>query len=85
MDNLPRVIGKAPSELSPLEFRDRLKGERDRVRREIELFQRKNVPKSQVAKAAKAARSALDTVLKEKNITPERLQEMIRAHSQGKK
>lgn len=78
MKNLIRVIGLAPSELSPLDFKERLTKERDRARREIELFQRKNVPKTSIAKAAKAARSELDTLLKAKGLTPEKLQELIR-------
>ena len=83
VNNLIRVIGLAPSELPTLDFKERLTKERDRVRREIEIFQRKNIPKSSVAKAAKAARSELDALLKAKGLTPEKLQEMIRKKTHG--
>lgn len=79
MNHLPRVIGPAPSEQAPLEFRERLSRERDRVRKEIELFQTRAAPKR--AKAAKAERKKLSAFLKEKGITPEQLREMIQASS----
>ena len=83
MNNLPRVIGKAPSELSPVEFRKRLTRERDRARREIELFQT-NIPPKKKAKAAKAIRKELDKLMKAKGLTPEKLQELIRARGKEK-
>lgn len=80
MNNLPRVIGKAPSELPPELFRRLLSQERERVRQEIEFFQRKNIPKT---KAAKAVRSSLSELLEKKGISPEQLQEMIRRKVQS--
>lgn len=52
MNNLPIIIGSAPSELSFEVFRDKLQDERERVRRGLEYFRAvKFKPKGKKASA----------------------------------
>lgn len=54
MNNLPRLIGKAPSELTYQEFKDKLISERARIRRGLDYFREvKYAPKKKKTKAKK--------------------------------
>jgi len=79
MKNLIRVIGPAPSELSLEDFKERLEKERDRVRKEIALYQMKHLPsgkKRRVAGKSKVVKEVGD-LLQDAGLTPEDLQKMI--------
>lgn len=54
MNKLPSVIGLAPSELSLEVFKEKLSGERNRVRESLEEFRLRRMSKSTKRKPSKA-------------------------------
>ena len=65
MNNLPNIIGLAPSEMSFELFKLKLTGERERVRRGLEYFRLVKMR----PKGRKAAAPALTKLLKESGLT----------------
>lgn len=97
MDQLPRIIGPAPSELSLGAFINmRLKPERERVQRSLEAFRLGAVPswskkppkekKKAPSKRTKLSAKRLDALLGEHNITISEIQriteELLNEHKQ---
>lgn len=81
MNNLPRVIGLSPSELSPPAFMEKLRGERERIIREIQAFRarggvRKKGKKTQAK--PKSFSKEVQTLLKKGGLTPEDLVRKIK-------
>lgn len=75
MNNLTRVIGLAPSELSPQAFSLRLRKERERVLREIELFRSRVGAKAGKTKAKKL--SPVEQALFDAGLSGADLQRML--------
>ena len=77
MDNLARIIGPAPSELSDAELTARLVTERNRVRDAIERFR---------AAPAKAARAtSTKKLIKDSELTYEEIMEAIQEAKNAQK
>lgn len=81
MNSLIRVIGKAPSELLPEEFRTRLLVERQRIIQEIASFKAR-LPSSKKAKKAKP-KNAIEKALKETGMTIEELKNLLKEVKSG--
>jgi len=68
MDNLPSVIGKAPSEMSLGEFKAKLSIERERVRRGL-TFWKDNIRRKKGGKKASPG-TKLSAILAEAGLSP---------------
>jgi len=73
MNNLPKIIGKAPSEMTLLEVRTKLLAERERVRRGLSYM--RTVKKSSRGKGRGKASQAtkLNVLMKETGLSPQQL------------
>ena len=80
MDNLPTVIGKAPSEMTLGEFKAKLSAERDRVRRGLEHWKNVVFSKGKGKKASQATK--LSALLAEAGLSP---QDMVKGIAMLKK
>uniref|UniRef100_A0A6M3L0P2 Uncharacterized protein n=1 Tax=viral metagenome TaxID=1070528 RepID=A0A6M3L0P2_9ZZZZ len=78
MNNLPRIIGPAPSELTFEQFCERLSHERDRVRKAIELFRSSVGLSSQTKKPSKTSlNKQLAALMKDLNLTEEEVLKIV--------
>lgn len=73
MNRLVEVIGPAPSELPPDQWMTRLRAERSRVRRELELFRIQGIPTKR--------KSAPRTPAKKRGVTNQQLKAMAREYN----
>ena len=87
MNNLPRVIGLAPSELSPPAFVERLQRERERIIREIQAFRTRGgtKKKGKVQTKPKSFSKEVQALLKKGGLTPEDLVRKIKEKMKGEK
>lgn len=70
MDQLPSVIGLAPSELSIGDFKRKLTKERERVRRGLDFFKNQVMSKGKKKKKVSDQRK-LAALFKEANLSPQ--------------
>lgn len=81
MNNLPRVIDLAPSELPPQAFMERLRRERERIIREIQAFRARGGAPKKGKKAPPKPKSfgrEVQALLKKGGLTPEDLVRKIK-------
>ena len=72
MDRLPSIIGPAPSELSHADLLLKIRTERERVRRAIELFKGRMLG-GKSGKKKGLTKAAINKILKDSGLTPEQL------------
>ena len=77
MDKLVNIIGPAPSELSPPDLLIKIRTERERVRRAIELFKGRMLTPRKGRKKG-LTKKAINEILEESGLTPEQLNEFLR-------
>ena len=76
MDKLVNIIGPAPSELSQADLLTRVRTERERVRRAIELFKGRMLTRPKGGKKG-LTKKAINEILKDAGLTPEQLNEFL--------
>ncbi len=76
MDKLVSIIGPAPSELSQADLLIKVRTERERVRRAIELFKGRMLTRPKGRKKG-LTKKAINEILKDAGLTPEQLNEFL--------